>query len=123
MMLSSLTQTFPDPSALPAGSSALQSRISALTTLLDKANTDIAKKQSELNDLQLRHDNLSESSRASLAHLSGELQETKRSLRHTTQRKESAERREDLLRKEVEMLRAEPVCYALHIDVQYADSG
>jgi mitotic spindle assembly checkpoint protein MAD1 len=56
-----------------------------------------------------------------LAHLSGELQEKTRELRYASQRKDSAERREELLRKEVEMLRAEPVCSPFQYKIGWAD--
>ncbi|ODN79409.1 hypothetical protein L202_03401 [Cryptococcus amylolentus CBS 6039] len=102
--MDSLTQTFPladDTAQLTQ----LRTRISALSTLHTQATSELAQRECTIRDLRTRLADVAESSRATVSEISSRLRETERELRWAVEGRQSAERRETLIRQEVDTLR------------------
>ncbi len=104
---SSLTQNFSSSSSSPSSESTatLQNRLSTLSTLHSQTTANLASAESKLRELQDRHSQLVESSAMALSELRKENQEIQRELRWAREGRESAERRERVALKEVDVLR------------------
>ncbi|WVQ75806.1 hypothetical protein IAR50_005439 [Cryptococcus sp. DSM 104548] len=103
--MDSLTQTFPAADDT-AELSQLKTRLSTLSTLHVQATNELAQRESTIRDLRTRLADVAESSRATLGEISSKLQESERELRWAQEGRESAERREALIRQEVDVLRS-----------------
>ncbi|WRT64613.1 uncharacterized protein IL334_001546 [Kwoniella shivajii] len=104
--MDSLTQTFPSASSSPTSDQTLRTRLSTLSSLHNQATTDLAQKDSEIREIRGRLANLAESSRAGISELTKRAEEAERELRWAKEGRTSAERREELARKEAERIRS-----------------
>ncbi|WVQ79902.1 hypothetical protein IAT38_002002 [Cryptococcus sp. DSM 104549] len=103
--MDSLTQEFPTPSTSDEITT-LRSRLSTLSSLHTQAAADLVDRDLTIRDLRERISNLADSSRSSIAEITGRAQEAERELRWAREGRESAERREEVMRREVESLTA-----------------
>ncbi|WWC68115.1 uncharacterized protein I206_102036 [Kwoniella pini CBS 10737] len=106
--MDSLTQTFPSTSSSSPNTSSdetLRNRLSTISNLHNQATADLARKDAQLRELHDRLTNLAQSSRSSISELTKRSEEAERELRWAKEGRASAERREELAKKEVERVR------------------
>jgi hypothetical protein len=110
-MTSSLTHTFPSPSdAVPeADLPTLQARLSALSTSHAALSALVSSRDAELLSLTNRHEKLLQDSTSQVLALTRRSQDAERELRWATEGRKSAERREEMAKREVLALRAAEV--------------
>jgi mitotic spindle assembly checkpoint protein MAD1 len=107
---SSLTQTFPSsPDAALPDAKTLQSRLSSLSALHTQATSDLAQKDSEIRNLDVRLVRQSEDSRAVIQDLTKKLLEAERECRWAKEGRAAAEKGEEFARKQVEALESSSV--------------
>lgn len=109
MPYSSLTQSFPSSSSTPENASTLQQRLTTLSSLHNQATTDLAEKDKELRSLQERLSTLAQNSTSLTLTLTKRAEEAERELRWAKEGRQSAERREELAKKEADALRTNSV--------------
>lgn len=106
MLISSLTQILPDPaSSEPSEIATLRARLSTLSTLHSQTTTSLVQRDSTIRDLRARLADLAGSSKDAVGEMSRRATEAERELRWAKEGRESAERREGLVRKELEAVR------------------
>lgn len=120
---SSLTQVFPTSSNTSEDYSTLQGRLTALSDLHNKATAELAAKDNEIISLQTRLSNLAQDSQSSLAALAKGKNDAERELRWAREGRQSAERREELAKRELELLRTAKVSTAYLLPPLLADQG
>lgn len=101
-MSSSLTQTFPSDTEPSESASALQAKCTALAQLHQQATNELTAKDSEINQLRIKHAEYVNTSRITISDLTKTNTELARNLRWAEQGRDQAERREALIRKELE---------------------
>ena len=103
---SSFTQSFPSTSSTsPENASILQQRLSTLSTLHNQAISELSEKDKELNSVQQRLSDLAQSTTNLTVTLNKRTAELERELRWAKEGRQSAERMEELARKEADLLR------------------
>ncbi|OXM76822.1 mitotic spindle assembly checkpoint protein MAD1 [Cryptococcus neoformans Bt63] len=104
--MDSLTQILPDPaSSEPSEIATLRARLSTLSTLHSQTTTSLVQRDSTIRDLRARLADLAGSSKDAVGEMSRRATEAERELRWAKEGRESAERREGLVRKELEAVR------------------
>ncbi|KAK4688858.1 hypothetical protein P7C73_g1261, partial [Tremellales sp. Uapishka_1] len=102
--MDSLTQTFP-PTSSP-NSSDYQYRLSTLSTLHAQTLEELSASQEQARALQERHDHLVRESTSAINTLTRGKEEVDRELRWAKEGRRSSEKREEVLRKEIDILRS-----------------
>lgn len=106
MVNSSLTQTLPDPASTePSEIATLRARLSTLSNLHSQTTTSLVQRDSTIRDLRARLADLAGSSKDAVGEMSRRATEAERELRWAKEGRESAERREGLVREELEAMR------------------
>jgi len=106
---SSLTQTFPSSTSSPENASILQQRLTMLSNLHNQATIDLAAKDKELCSTHERLSTLAQSTTSLTVTLTKRAEEAERELRWAKEGRQSAERREELAKKEADALRSTAV--------------
>lgn len=108
---SSLTHTFPTPSDSDpqVDVATLQSRLSALSTSHAALSALVSARDAELLALTNRHEKLLQDSTSQVLSLTRRAQDAERELRWANEGRKSAERREEMAKKEVAAVRASEV--------------
>ncbi|EAL18454.1 hypothetical protein CNBJ0960 [Cryptococcus deneoformans B-3501A] len=104
--MDSLTQTLPDPASTePSEIATLRARLSTLSNLHSQTTTSLVQRDSTIRDLRARLADLAGSSKDAVGEMSRRATEAERELRWAKEGRESAERREGLVREELEAMR------------------
>ena len=112
-MHSSLTQNFPSSSSTSEDVSTLQQRLSTLSGLHNQVTLELAEKDKEIVSMHERLATLSHSTAVISVTLKKQAEDAERELRWAKEGRQSAERREDLAKREVEALRTPVVRFTM----------